>query len=420
MHKGYLATKSQNSRPVMNRAIYFLSHSPRLSESDTFHLAPSYCTFQILQRANLVTLASHLLLLNQVVAVDTDHRLTQVLGNLSENLGVVEVGDSLDDSLGTLSRVTGLEDTGSNEDTVTAELHHHGSISGGSDTTSSEVDNRQSLEASSLLEKVVWDLQVLGEDEELIVRGGGSLADVGGDLAHVTDSLDNVTGTGLTLGSDHSSTLGDATESLTQVTGTTDERNLVVKLVDVVDVVGHGQDLGLVDEVDADGLKNLSLNEVTDADLSHDGDGDGLDDLLDHLGVGHTGNTTVPADVSRDTLEGHDGTSTGLLSDTGLLGASAPTHLITSMMTPPFNICAKPDLTAKEPATGVWAPEPLTCCSADIFGYTGSEGNGRTQGSLVWGSIEQKYIASVARYRLCPVRADPEDLVIFGRIASGV
>ena len=36
----------------------------------------------------------------------------------------------------------------------------------------------------------------------------------------------------------------------------------------------------------------LGLDKVTDADLGHDGDGDGVDDLADHFGVGHASNTT--------------------------------------------------------------------------------------------------------------------------------
>ena len=35
----------------------------------------------------------------------------------------------------------------------------------------------------------------------------------------------------------------------------------------------------------------LSLDDVSDADLGHDGDGNGVDDLTDHSGIRHTGNT---------------------------------------------------------------------------------------------------------------------------------
>lgn len=36
----------------------------------------------------------------------------------------------------------------------------------------------------------------------------------------------------------------------------------------------------------------LGLDHMSDADLGHDGDGDGGDDLTDHTGVGHTSDTT--------------------------------------------------------------------------------------------------------------------------------
>lgn len=62
----------------------------------------------------------------------------------------------------------------------------------------------------------------------------------------------------------------------------------------------------------------LAFNEVSNASLRHDGNSDGLHDLLDHAGVGHTGDATLDADISGNTLESHDGGGTGLLSNAGL------------------------------------------------------------------------------------------------------
>ena len=45
-------------------------------------------------------------------------------------------------------------------------------------------------------------------------------------------------------------------------------------LVDVVGLVGRRQHLGLVDVVDAERLEDLRLDEVADAGLGHDRDGD--------------------------------------------------------------------------------------------------------------------------------------------------
>jgi hypothetical protein len=66
-------------------------------------------------------------------------------------------------------------------------------------------------------------------------------------------------------------------------------------------------------------LTYLAFNEVSDASLSHDGDGHGFHDLLDHAGVGHARDATLNADISGDTLEGHYGGGTGFFSNAGLI-----------------------------------------------------------------------------------------------------
>jgi len=252
--------------------------------------------------------------------VDANDGLTESNADLCQNLGVVVVSDSLDNGLGALSGVTTLEDTGANKDTVAAHLHHEGSISRSSDTTGGEVDNGQTLELDSLLEELVLDTNLTTESAELGLRHGGSASDLLVDSLHVADSLDDIAGTSLTLCADHGSALGNTAQSLAEVTAAADEGNLVSVLLDVVDGIGGGKDLGFVDVVDTDGFKNLALDDVTDTGLGHDGDGDSVHDLLDHSGVGHAGNTTVLANVGGDTLEGHDGAGTSLFGDAGLSG----------------------------------------------------------------------------------------------------
>jgi hypothetical protein len=73
----------------------------------------------------------------------------------------------------------------------------------------------------------------------------------------VLDGLDDVAGAGFALGADHGGALGDAAQGLAQVAAATDEGDLEGGLGDVVDVVGGGQDFGLVDVVDANGLEDL-------------------------------------------------------------------------------------------------------------------------------------------------------------------
>src|SRR5699024_10573126 len=98
------------------------------------------------------------------------------------------------------------------------------------------------------------------------------------------------------------------------------ERHGEGALVDVVDVVGGGEDLGLVDAVDAQLLEDLRLHDVTDPGLRHDGDVDGGDDLVDEVRVAHAGHAALCADVRGHPLERHDGDGTGLGRDAGLLG----------------------------------------------------------------------------------------------------
>ncbi len=90
-------------------------------------------------------------------------------------------------------------------------------------------------------------------------------------------------------------------------------------LVDVVGLVGGGEDFGLVDEVHAEVLEDLRFGEVADAGLGHHGDGDGSHDFADELGVGHAGDAALGADHSGDALERHDGDGPGFLGDAGLL-----------------------------------------------------------------------------------------------------
>jgi hypothetical protein len=68
-------------------------------------------------------------------------------------------------------------------------------------------------------------------------------------------------------------------------------------LVDVVLVIGRGEDLALVDVVDADGLQDLCLDKVADAHLGHDRDRHRLHDALDHRRVAHAGHSAVSPDV---------------------------------------------------------------------------------------------------------------------------
>ena len=131
--------------------------------------------------------------------------------------------------------------------------------------------------------------------------------------------LDHVACTGLALGADHGSALADAAQGLAQVAAATDEGHLEVVLVDVVALVGGGEHFALVNIVDAYGFEDAGFHKVPYADLRHDGDGDGLHDALDHVGVAHAGHATVRADVGGHALKRHHGGSARVFGDACVL-----------------------------------------------------------------------------------------------------
>lgn len=272
----------------------------------------------------LPTAGGKLLLGLHAVTVDTDHGLTETGAGLSNNLGILEVSGGLDNSLGALGWVARLEDAAADKDTVATELHHEGSVSGGSNTASGEVDNGQATELGSLAQKLSVDLELAGHftdaDDAPLGESSLGLSNLLVDRLHVANGLDDIASPGFTLGPDHGSALGNAAQGLAQIAAATDKGRVEVALLNVALVIGGGQNFTLVNVVDAESLEDLALNKVADAGLGHDGNGDGGLDLLDDSRVRHAGNAAVLSDIGGDTLEGHDGASTGFLSDTGLRG----------------------------------------------------------------------------------------------------
>jgi len=131
-----------------------------------------------------------------------------------------------------------------------------------------------------LANKIDRRLDVLCEGEDLVVVHGLEAADVGHDSAGVGGGLDDVASASFALGADEGSTLRDAAESFPEVAAAAQNGDGEWVFVDVVAVVGGGEDLGLVEEVSTGGLEDLSFDEVANAGLGHDGDGDGALDAL--------------------------------------------------------------------------------------------------------------------------------------------
>mmetsp|Transcript_81372 Transcript_81372/g.178903 ORF Transcript_81372/g.178903 Transcript_81372/m.178903 type:complete len:347 (+) Transcript_81372:290-1330(+) len=254
------------------------------------------------------------------VLKEANHGLTEVLAHLGDHGGVAPVSAGGNHGPSALGRVGALEDARANEDAIDAEGHEHANVGRGGQTTGCEGDDRQAAGRANLFDELDADALLLRVDEDLIVAHGLEAVDLREDSARVSDSVHDVAGACVSLKADHSSTLRDASKGLTKVLSTADEGDGEAALVDVVGLVGGSQNLGLVDAVNCQGLQDAALVEVADARLGHDRQGDGLHDLLDHLGVRGPGDTAVRLDVGGDALQGHDGDGASRFGDAGLLG----------------------------------------------------------------------------------------------------
>src|SRR6478735_6761433 len=185
--------------------------------------------------------------LRDLVDVDADHGLAEAARHLGDDVRVVVEGRRLDDRLGALGRVAGLEDAGADEDALGAELHHHGGVGGGRDAAGGEEHDGELAGLGDLLDELVGGLQLLGRDVELVGAHRPEPVELGAKGAHVRRRVGDVARAGLTLGADHRRALGDAAQGLAEVGRAADEGHGELPLVDVVGVVGGREHLGLVD-----------------------------------------------------------------------------------------------------------------------------------------------------------------------------
>ena len=163
----------------------------------------------------------------------------------------------------------------------------------------------------NVLYEFVRDLQFLGAVEKLIFAHRGDACDFLIHETDVTNCLDDVAGSRFALGADHGGAFFDTAEGFAEVTGSADERHFEFAFVDMENVVGGGEYFAFVDIVNFDGFEELCFDKVTDTALGHHGDGNGVLDALDHLGVAHARDSACGADVGRDTFKCHDCGGTG-------------------------------------------------------------------------------------------------------------
>jgi hypothetical protein len=151
------------------------------------------------------------------------------------------------------------EDAGADEDGLRAELHHEGCVGGSGDAAGGEVGDGEFAGLGDEADEFVGSAVLFGRVVELFFAEDGDLPHLTGDLAHVLDGVDDVAGAGFAFGADHGRAFGDAAQSFAQVARAADEGRLEGVLVDVVGLVGGGEDFRLVDEVDAERLGEPGL-----------------------------------------------------------------------------------------------------------------------------------------------------------------
>mmetsp|Transcript_23980 Transcript_23980/g.51763 ORF Transcript_23980/g.51763 Transcript_23980/m.51763 type:complete len:312 (+) Transcript_23980:175-1110(+) len=249
---------------------------------------------------------------------NTNHGWSQTSTRLHEDLGVLVVSGCLDNGPGTCLGVVRFENSTSNEYSIHTKLHHEGGISRGGNTSSSKVHHGQTTIISDPLNKIIRSLKHFGSYKEFILRHASQTLNLRLNSSGMTHGLNNVSSTSLTLGTKEGGTLGNTTKCLTKVTASTHEGNIEHGLINVVHLIGHGQNLRLINVVNFACLEDLGLDKMSDTGLGHDGDGDGVLDFENHGWVGHAGYSAIAADVCGDALEGHDCYGSGGFCDFGL------------------------------------------------------------------------------------------------------
>src|SRR5438270_1248438 len=151
------------------------------------------------------------------------HRLAKARRDLGQLLRLVVEGGRRDDRPGPLQGVLGLEDAGTDEHPVDAQLHHQRRVGGGRDSAGGEVDDRESPELLAFGEDFHRGADLLGLADQLGVVHALQLADAGVDGARVAYGLDHVAGAGLAFGPDHRRALGDPASGFAEVAAATDE-----------------------------------------------------------------------------------------------------------------------------------------------------------------------------------------------------
>mmetsp|Transcript_2634 Transcript_2634/g.5343 ORF Transcript_2634/g.5343 Transcript_2634/m.5343 type:complete len:263 (-) Transcript_2634:2767-3555(-) len=225
----------------------------------------------------------------------------------------------LDNSSCPLGRVTRLENSRSNKDTIHSELHHEGCICWCCNTASSKVDHWKPSKGLGLSYQLNWSTNFFGVHIQLIVIHILKLTNSSLDSAGVSDSLNHIASSSLPFCANHCSSLSDPPQSFTQISAATHKWHLEVVLVNVVDVICRSQNLRFVDVIDTQSFQDLGLHKVSNASLCHDWDGNSLFNTFDHRWIAHSRHTTFLSDIRWNSFQCHHSDSSCFFGNASLL-----------------------------------------------------------------------------------------------------
>ena len=178
----------------------------------------------------------------------------------------------------------------------------------------------------------------LGDVSQLVIAQRGQAAHFAGDGAHVPHGFDDVARSGFALGANHGRAFGDAPQRFAQIARAADERHLEVVLPDVIFLVGGRENFALVDEIHFQSLEHLRFGEVADARLGHHRNADRVHDFADDARARPCGRRRLPCGYRPERAP-----APSRRRRRPARRCAACSALVTSIMTPPLSISARPD-----------------------------------------------------------------------------
>ncbi len=189
--------------------------------------------------------------------------------------GILVIRGGFDDGFGAGFRIGRFENARADEDSFGAELHDERGVGRSGDAAGGEVGHGEFAVFGDPFDEFERGLQILGGVHKFFFAEHGELLHLFNDGADVANGFDDVARARFAFSADHGRAFGDAAQGFAQIARPANEGHFEIVLIDVVLFVGGSEHFAFVDVIDAEHFQNARFGEVADADLRHDGDGDG-------------------------------------------------------------------------------------------------------------------------------------------------